>query len=67
MRDRQSIDVQSFMIESRFYHHDPFEYEYRCTENEYDCPNELIVQPHLSVAALLEFATSTHQSLLLRG
>ena len=31
------------MIESWFRHHDPFEYEYeyRCTEYEYDCPDEL--------------------------
>ena len=30
------------MIERRFCHHDPveFEYEYRCTEYEYDCPAE---------------------------
>jgi hypothetical protein len=30
------------MIESRFCHHDPFEYEYeyRCTEYEYDLPDE---------------------------
>ncbi len=28
------------MIESWFRHHDPFEYEYRCTEYEYDCPEE---------------------------
>ena len=33
------------MIERRFCHHDPveyeYEYEYRCTEYEYDCPDEL--------------------------
>jgi len=32
------------MIERRFCHHDPveyeYEYEYRCTEYEYDCPDE---------------------------
>ena len=28
------------LIESWFRHHDPFEYEYRCTEYEYDCPDE---------------------------
>ncbi len=30
------------MIERRFCHHDPveYEYEYRCTEHEYDCPDE---------------------------
>jgi hypothetical protein len=30
------------MIERRFYHHDPVEYEYedRYTEYEYDCPDE---------------------------
>ena len=28
------------MIERRFCHHDPVEYEYRCTEYEYDCPDE---------------------------
>ena len=30
------------MIDRRFCHHDPveYEYEYRCTEYEYDCPGE---------------------------
>ena len=40
--DRGTINVQSFMVESRFCHHASFEYEYeyRCTEYEYDCPDE---------------------------
>ena len=29
-------------IGSWFRHHDPFEYEYRCTEYEYDCSEELL-------------------------
>jgi hypothetical protein len=35
------------VIEGRFCHHDPFEYEYeyRCTEYEYDCPDERHVDP----------------------
>ncbi|MBN1854040.1 MAG: hypothetical protein JW829_15020, partial [Pirellulales bacterium] len=41
--DRESIHVEPLMIESWYCHHDPFEYEYeyRCTEYEYDCPDEL--------------------------
>jgi hypothetical protein len=42
---KESINVESFMIERRFCHHDSveyeYEYEYRCTEYEYDCPDEL--------------------------
>jgi hypothetical protein len=40
---KESINFESFMIERRFCHHDPveYEYEYRCTEYEYDCPDEL--------------------------
>ncbi len=45
--NRQSINVQSFMIERRFCHHDPFEYEYehRCTEHEHDGIDSLTEQP----------------------
>ncbi len=28
------------MVESGFCHHAPFEYEYRCTEYEYEFPDE---------------------------
>ncbi len=45
LSDRQSMNIESFMIESRFCHHDPFEYEYRCTEYEYDCLDELLFMP----------------------
>ncbi|MFM8172546.1 MAG: hypothetical protein ACKN81_03290, partial [Pirellulaceae bacterium] len=34
---RQSINVESFLIESRFIHHDPFECESRCAEYESRC------------------------------
>jgi hypothetical protein len=36
--DRQAIDVQSLMVESRFWYQRSFEYEYeyRCTEYEYE-------------------------------
>ncbi len=38
--NRNSINVESFVVENRFSHHRPFEYEYRDTEYEYDCPDE---------------------------
>ena len=38
--DRETIDIEWFIIECRFCHHAPFEYEYRCTEYEYDHPDE---------------------------
>ena len=40
--DRQAIDIKSFVVESRLGNRSPFEYEYeyRCTEYEYDCPGE---------------------------
>jgi hypothetical protein len=34
--DRPSINVESFLIEGRFWYHEPFEYKY-----EYACPDEL--------------------------
>ncbi len=37
---RDPIHVPSLMIEDRFCYHDPFEYEYRCTEYKYDSPDE---------------------------
>ena len=41
-------DVESLMIESRFCRHDPFEYEYRCTEYEYDSSAVLVLDYLLS-------------------
>jgi hypothetical protein len=41
--DRETIHVESFVVESGFGHRDPFEYEYeyRGTEYEYEyCPDE---------------------------
>ncbi len=34
--DRQAINVQSLLVESRFWHQRSFENEYRCTEYEYE-------------------------------
>ena len=43
--ERVAINIEAFMIESWFCHHDPFEYEYeyRCPEYEYDCPDERVL------------------------
>ena len=40
--NRKAINIESFVVESQFCHHAPFEYEYeyRCTEYEYDLPDE---------------------------
>ncbi len=45
MRERDVINgesgnVESFVVENRWRHRGPFEYEYRCTEYEYDFPDE---------------------------
>ena len=37
---RESITIESFIVERRFCHHAPFEYEYRGTEYEYESPEE---------------------------
>ena len=34
------MNIEPFAVENRMLHRDPFEYEYRCTEYEYDFPNE---------------------------
>jgi hypothetical protein len=41
--DRQTIHVKSVMVEDRFTHYCPieYEYEYRFTEYEYDLPDKL--------------------------
>ncbi len=40
--DRQATNVQSLMVENRFWHPRSFEYEYeyRCTEYEYECADQ---------------------------
>lgn len=40
--NRKTINVQTFVVESRLGHRGPFEYEYEysCTEYEYDLPDE---------------------------
>ncbi len=34
--NREAINVKPLMIESRFRHHDPFEYEYEYRDAEYE-------------------------------
>jgi len=47
------LNVESFLVESRFWHDAPFEYEYRCTEYESVCPEERLF------AAIQEFSSTS--------